>query len=111
MSYREAKPTEDVSHLVLSFWEFAVSDGDFPPIQHEIFPDGCVSLFYHRNENFKIQRLFFSGLNLETIITPVFANDIYWGMRISPAACASILRENPAILEMNRCWKPKDFRI
>ncbi len=96
MAYREAAPSAAVSQLVFSFWEFTAANEDFDTIQHEIFPDGCVSLFYHRNDNFKIKRMFFSGLNLESVIAPIFPGDIYWGMRISPAACANVLKTNPA---------------
>jgi AraC-like DNA-binding protein len=92
MSYREAAPPDDVSSFVLSFWEFTVRDEDFPPITHEIFPDGCVSLLYHRNKNLQLSRLAFSGLHLESVTARVFPGDIYWGMRISPACCARILR-------------------
>jgi len=99
MSYREIAPSEDVSHLVFSFWEFTTAKEDFDPIEHEIFPDGCISLVYHRNENFNLRRIFFNGLNLESITALVFPTDIYWGMRISPAACANVLR-----------MKPEDFR-
>jgi AraC-like DNA-binding protein len=94
--YREVAPKSEFSHLVLSFWEFTVNDENFDSIQHEIFPDGCVSLFYYRNEILDVRHISFSGLNLKSIITPIFPNDVYWGMRISPAACANILRINPA---------------
>jgi AraC-like DNA-binding protein len=106
MFYREAAPAaSDVSHLVLSFWEFAVAGGEIgAPIQHEVFPDGCVSVFYHRNENFNIRRIFLSGLQPESIKVPVFASDIYWGMRISPAAGTRVLRSNPSKFQrINRC--------
>src|SRR5690606_37634209 len=69
---------------------------DFGTIRHEIFPDGCISLFYHRSEKFDFRRVAFSGLNLESSIVPVYPCDIFWGMRISAAACANILRINPA---------------
>jgi AraC-like DNA-binding protein len=96
MSYREAASSADISHLVFSFWEFTTASEDFGTIQHEIFPDGCVSLFYHRNEKFNLRRLGFSSLFLESVTTPVFPNDIFWGMRFSPAACANVLRFDPA---------------
>ncbi|HEY8563191.1 MAG TPA: AraC family transcriptional regulator [Pyrinomonadaceae bacterium] len=96
MSYREAAASEDVAPLVFSFWEFATAREDFGTIAHEIFPDGCVSMIYHRNEKFNLRRIIFSGLNLETVTAPVFPGDLYWGMRIAPAACATVLRENPA---------------
>lgn len=69
------------------------------PIQHEIFPDGCVSLIYHRNENFNIRNLALNHLNLESIKVPVFAGDVFWGMRISPAAAAKVLGLNPKIFQ------------
>ena len=96
MSYREAAPSADVSPLVFSFWEFTTAAEDFGSIQHEIFPDGCISLFYHRNEKFDLRRLILTGLNLESITAPVFPTDIYWGMRIHPAACLDVLRTTPA---------------
>jgi uncharacterized protein YigE (DUF2233 family) len=71
MSYRETARSEDVSHLVFSFWEFATVCEDFGTIEHEIFPDGCISLFYHRNEKFNLKRVFFSGLNLESVTVPL----------------------------------------
>ncbi len=96
MSYREAAPSADVSHLVFSFWEFMTAKEDFGSIEHEIFPDGCISLYYHRNEKFNLRRLAFSGLFLESVTTTVFPGDVFWGMRISPASCANVLRVNPA---------------
>lgn len=109
MFYRETAPSGDVSPLILSFWEFVVS-GEAPvPVQHEIFPDGCVSLFYHRNPHFNISRLAFSGLYLESIVAPVFPGDVFWGMRISPAACAVVLRDNPVNFRAKRMAEAEDF--
>ena len=98
MNYREAAPSKDVSQIVFSFWEFTTVSADFGSIQHEIFPDGCISLIYHRNEKFDLRELMFTGLNLESVTAPVFPTDIYWGMRISPAACANILQTDAANL-------------
>ncbi|HVE58289.1 MAG TPA: AraC family transcriptional regulator, partial [Pyrinomonadaceae bacterium] len=78
-------------------------------IDHEIFPDGCISLVYHRNEKFNLRRLFFNGLNLESITAPVFPTDIYWGMRISPAACARVLRTDPANFRTIRMAEAEKF--
>lgn len=96
MSYREAAPGADVSRLVFSFWEFTTAGEDFGSIAHEIFPDGCISLYYHRNEKFDLRRLAFNGLSLESVTTTVFPGDIFWGMRISPASCANVLQTDPA---------------
>ena len=109
MSYREMAPSEDVSHLVFSFWEFTTASEDFGSIEHEIFPDGCVSLVYHRNEKFNLRRIFFNGLNLESITAPVFPGDIYWGMRISPAACARVLQTTAADFRAIRMAEAEKF--
>ena len=109
MSYREAAPSTDVSHLVFSFWEFTTVNEDFGSIGHEIFPDGCVSLFYRRNVRFNINMLGLSGLNLESVITPVLPNDVFWGMRISPAACANVLRVDPEIFKKSLMLEAERF--
>lgn len=93
--YREIAPHPQIKHLVFSFWEFTVSP-QAAAVSHEIFPDGCISLFYHRNDNFKIETIGISALGLESIVVPVFPSDIFWGMRIAPAICAKILRSDPA---------------
>jgi AraC-like DNA-binding protein len=109
MSYRETAPSADVSHLVFSFWEFTTADEDFGSIEHEIFPDGCISMFYHRNEKFDLRRIVFNGLNLESITAPVFPTDTYWGMRISPAACANVLQADPVNFRNVRMTEAEKF--
>ena len=96
MSYREAAPSGDVSPFVFSFWEFTSAAEDFGSIEHEIFPDGCISLYYHRNNNFNLRQLAFNGLHLAMVTTTVFPNSLLWGMRFSPAAAARILQTDPA---------------
>jgi AraC-like DNA-binding protein len=96
MSYREAEASADVAPIVFSFWEFTTAVEDFGSIHHEIFPDGCISLFYLRNEKFNLRQLAFNGLHLEMVTTTVFPKSLIWGMRFSPAACAAVLRTNPA---------------
>jgi AraC-like DNA-binding protein len=109
MSYREAAPSAAVSHLVFSFWEFTTAAAHFDAIEHEIFPDGCISLFYHRNEKFNLRRLALNGLNLESVTVPVFPTDTFWAMRISPASCANVLRENPAIFRHEKLPEAEKF--
>ena len=109
MAYREAAPSEDVSHLIFSFWEFTTAAEDFGAIQHEIFPDACLSLFYHRNDKFNLRRLAFNSLNLETVSVPVFPGDTFWAMRISPAACAGILGEDPADFRNSKLTEAEKF--
>lgn len=95
MFYREIAPSDDLKPFVLSFWEFTVPTEAPSPIEHEIFPDGCISLFYIRNLSRDLHRVGISGLQLETIMKPVSAGDTFWGMRISPAACSAILKIDP----------------
>lgn len=109
MFYREVAPAAEIRPFVLSFWEFTVGGESSAPAEHEIFPDGCVTLFYHRNERFNLRKVFLSGLHLETIRVPVFAGDVFWGMRLSPAACAQILRSNPLEFQTRRVYEAKEF--
>lgn len=109
MFYREISPAPEISHLVLSFWEF-LTHGEIPePIDHEVFPDGCVSLFFYRNKTAEINLLFISGLSLETRKAQIFAGDIYWGMRFSPAACRTISRCAPAEIQSYCLNESNDF--
>ncbi len=109
MFYREIAPPPEISHLVLSFWEFLTRGETAEPIDHEVFPDGCISLFYYGNENADVNLLFVNNLSLETVRTQVFANDVYWGMRFSPAACAKILRINPSEIQSQPLIESKNF--
>ena len=99
MFYREVAPPEEIAHLVLSFWEFAVRNETREPIIHEVFPDGCVSILYYRNRKHDVNTLFVHGITSEIFKTEVYAGDCFWGMRLSPAACAEILRFCPAEAE------------
>jgi len=109
MFYRETAPSSEISHLVLSFWEFTAQGKNPEPIRHEVFPDGCVSLFYYRNENADVSRLFIKDLTLETTETLIYTDDVYWGMRLAPSACAKVLRVNPSEIQSQPLIKPEDF--
>lgn len=109
MFYREIAPPPEISHLVLSFWEFLTRGETAEPIDHGVFPDGCISLFYYGNENADVNLLFVNNLSLETVRIKVFANDVYWGMRFSPAACAKILRVNPSEIQSQPLIESKNF--
>jgi AraC-like DNA-binding protein len=93
--YNEILPSEEISHLAFCLFEFKI-EGDFPaPIPHEVFPDGCISLMYRHNERLNLKLLLLKGLSLETFHTEVFAGDILWGVKFSPALCEKILRCDP----------------
>ncbi len=97
-SYREIAPTIGLEPYILSFWEFSVGTELDGSINFEIFPDGCSSLFYYRNTARNINVIGITGMNLETVKRPVFAGDTFWGMRISPASCSTLLQTDPAAL-------------
>ncbi len=109
MFYREIAPPLEISHLVLSFWEFSVKGENSEAIVHEVFPDGCVSLIYKRNEFFGVNALFIHGLSLEIFKTQVLAGDIFWGMRFMPSACAKVLLSNPMLIQSHPLMDSKDF--
>lgn len=109
MFYREANPSSDLSHVVLSFWEFAVPVDVVSPYAHEIFPDGCASLFYYRNLGRGLHVVGVSGLHLEAMTRPVSGGDTFWGMRIAPAACRGVLRVDPATLIQDRVFGETEF--
>ena len=100
MLYREAEPPAEISHLIMSFWEFTVEGESADTTVHEIFPDGCISLIYHCNKNFNTNTLFVPPVAFETTKAPVCGGDVFWAMRFLPSACAEILGQNPAEFEL-----------
>ena len=109
MFYREIAPAPDISHLVLSFWEFSVNGESSEPIIHEVFPDGCISLFYKRKGNFGANTFFIHGLTLEIYKTQVFTGDLFWGMRFMPSACEKVLRNSPAEIKPHLLSNSNEF--
>ena len=108
--YRELPASPSLGHLVFSFWEFTVRGEDPTPIAHEIFPDGCISIAYRRNERLGIAGLATTSLNHRSLVVPVFGGDIFWGMRLSPAACARILGSDPARME-HHAWSDHGDKV
>lgn len=98
LSYREIAPKPGLAAYILGFWEFAVKLELAGPIEFEIFPDGCSSLFYSRNTVRGFNNIGITGLSLETVKRWVYPGDIFWGMRISPASCSALLRTDPVDL-------------
>lgn len=107
--YREIAASPEIAHLVWSFWEFVLEGENAGSFVHEVFPDGCVSLFCYRNKIDHANSLLISALSLESSKIRVSAGDAYWGMRFSPAACAKILRFSPSQLQSQNLNESKDF--
>lgn len=96
MFYRELAPPPSLAHLVLSFWEFTVTSPDLTPIRHEVFPDGCISISFRKNPVINLRGFSVNGLNSRSVVFDVYNGDIYWGVRLSPAAALPVLRTDPA---------------
>lgn len=99
MNYYELAPSFDLAHIVLSYSEFTVGRDAPSPIIHEVIPDGCVSLVYHRNASGEVSWLRVVGPRLVSFRTEVKAGDIFWNARLSPAACRSVLGCAPDSLQ------------
>lgn len=110
MLYREAAPPEEISHLAMSFWEFIVEGESAEPTIHEVFPDGCFSLIYHRNEKFNLNTLFIPPVAFETTKAPVFGGDVFWAVRFLPSACAKILGQNPLDFQLDILSDSKNLK-
>lgn len=98
LNYREATPPLELRHLIWSFWEFRVADDAPGPLRHEVFPDGCISIFYLTNKRYNFSLLGCSSLPSETVVTEVVPGNIYWAFRVAPAACASVFGTAPESL-------------
>lgn len=94
--YREESPSAELSHFIASFWEFRASTGISAPIMHEIFPDGCLSIFLSRDRIRGFQEILIAENNLKSIYIPVSAGETAWGMRILPEACFAFFGTDPA---------------
>jgi len=109
MNYREQAASPDLAHIVLSYWEFTVSSGDANESRdHEIFPDGCVSLVYYKNGGNADSWLGVSGARLDSLRVKVFAGDVFWGARLSAPACRPVLNCAPSALQ-NRILPLSEF--
>lgn len=98
VSYCELTPSPDLSHIVLSYWEFAVAGDTKEPFIHQVFADGCVSLVYYRNVKKAASWLHVVGPRLDSFSVEVSVGDSFWGVRLHPAASGMVLGCNPATL-------------
>lgn len=94
--YSERSASPLLEHQVLSYWELGVRGAE--PFVHRVFPDGCVGLVYQRNEHSGTSSVRIGGGRLHALTVPMHGGDRYWGVRLSPAACALWLGADPAVL-------------
>lgn len=99
MFYREEIPSDKTSHFILSFWEFKVDDKISAPLMHEVFPDGCISIFFLRSKKYSFQKLAVAEIRLKSDFIPVDPGDCVWGMRILPEACSAFFGIDPLTIK------------
>lgn len=95
MFYREERPCAEVSHFVLSFWEFKIDEKISAPVMHEVFPDGCISLIFYCNKFLSVKEFFVSAINPKSIYVPMQKGSTMFGMRILPEAGSAFFGMNP----------------
>jgi AraC-like DNA-binding protein len=90
MHYRESLPSFGLSSLILSFWEFAVSETVPGPRYHHVFPDGCTLLSYCGKSMRLAPGLRVIGPTIRSRVVPVWPGDVWWGVRLQPAAVQAV---------------------
>ena len=108
LHYRELSPPAEISHLAFLFFELACETAG-TTIEHELFPDGTVSLLYHRNPLLDLEQLLTAGLRPVRVRVPVRPGDIFWGVRIAPAAAAMVLGCDAKSLPANSIGFPQEL--
>lgn len=98
MKYREAAAHADLAPFILCYWELAVPTSAETPLEHNVFPDGCVALLYRRSPAMPGARLRIAGPTLKSRKVTVWPGDIFWGARLQPAACHALIGCEPAAL-------------
>jgi AraC-like DNA-binding protein len=98
MQYREALPQPDLAPFVLCYWELTVPKSGESPREHNVFPDGCVALLYRRSVVMPETRLRIAGATLISRKVPVWPGDLFWGVRLQPAACQALIGCAPSTL-------------
>lgn len=105
MFYREESPSDKISHFVLSFWEFKIDEEITEPIMHEVFPEGCISIVFYRNECLSVEELFVAQINPRSIYVPMLAGDKMYGMRILPEAGRAFFSINPSQIKTGEIYE------
>lgn len=101
MRYREIVPPPDLRQFVLAYWEFAISESLPGPFAHHIFPDGCAVVSYAARSAQAPSIIAVVGPTTEARLVDCWPGDIFWGIRLQPAACKAVLGCGPASL-LNR---------
>jgi hypothetical protein len=108
LSYGEMPSGATISHLVYSFWKFSVAPELKQRVTHEIFPDGCFSIFYYRNEQKNFTMLGLTALTLE-LIRRKFSRTTFTGARgFRPPPIAPFCGRIRRILRVDR-FSTKNF--
>ena len=99
MQYREASSQPELAPFVLCYWELTVPKSAESPLEHNVFPDGCVALILPaRSAATPETRLRIAGATLISRKVPVWPGDLFWGVRLQPAACQALIGCAPSSL-------------
>jgi Bacterial regulatory helix-turn-helix proteins, AraC family len=90
MHYRESLPSSGLRDLVLSFWEFAVAETVPGPRNHYVFPDGCTLLSYCGKSMRLTPGVRVIGPTIRSRVVPVWPGEVWWGVRLQPAAVQAV---------------------
>ena len=96
IQYREIRPAEDISDLVLNHWVMHVNHVPEPGYPHHIIPDGCVSFVYQLGPNAVSDSTIAVGPRLEQLVVPLFSGVNYVGSRLRPEAVTSVSLKSAA---------------
>jgi AraC-like DNA-binding protein len=91
LRYRELPPAPGLAPLVAFFWELVVPADGLHPVIHHVLPDGLAALVYLRRPPPSLSWLRVLGPRMETFPAPLHPGDVYWGLRLQPAAVAAVL--------------------
>jgi hypothetical protein len=98
MHYRESLPSSGLHNLVLSFWEFAVAETVSGPRDHYVFPDGCALLSYRGKSMRSTPGVKVVGPTIRSRVVPVWPGEVWWGVRLQPAAVQAVTGYAPRLL-------------
>jgi AraC-like DNA-binding protein len=93
-TYRELPPSAALAPFVRCFWTL---EGELPPVEERIVPDGCFELVIHRGEPFRqngeLQKpaLLIGEVRRATVVTPSRHCDVL-GVRFRPGGAAAFFR-------------------
>ncbi|MGV8135624.1 MAG: DUF6597 domain-containing transcriptional factor [Mangrovibacterium sp.] len=95
VSYSEAFPDERLQPFIYCYWELKSTEKLLTPYQYNVVTDGCIDIFFDRNDPFESRIMGLSNTCTEFPLTPSFH---YSGIRFLPGMFPLIFRLNASEL-------------